>query len=198
MAGNKNKTKEAAAPVNGPKVWAMVRLHDDVCLSRHRDALNKEIASKLSGLEYFLPMHPEKIGSKIYTYVLFDGYFFVCHDGSKDFDRRLQKARGSYLDGPLQDRSRLALVKNSVVEGWRTMAREKACSYVPELGETVICIHEALERVEGEVVDIDHTNKLAHIRIKLRSRELLAPVKFANIQPKDEDPSSMDEWLRPL
>lgn len=198
-AAKKAPVQEIVQTSNGPCVWAMIRLHDDVDLARHRDALITEIRSKLPGLEYFLPMHEEKIGARVYSYVLFEGYIFVKHTGKQDFLRTLSKGKGSYLDGPLMDRNGLALVKGSTVEGYRGQAREKACSYVPEVNETVVCMHEALERVEGLVVDVDHVMKIAHIKIKLRSRELIAPVKFANIQPKDEDSSGgVEEWLRLL
>ena len=179
------------------RIWAMVRLHDDVELYRHKDSVATEIRSKLSGLEYFLPLHEEKIGNRGYIYVLFDGYFFVLHNGTVGFEASLRRARGSYLDGPVLELSgRLAYVKDSVIEGYKKTAREKASSYEPTVGEVVTCLHEALERVDGVVVDIDKVNKLAHIKIKLRSREILAPVKFANIQPKDTDPDAGAEWIR--
>ena len=181
----KVKIEPSVPQRSGPTVWAL-------------DTILSDVRSRLSGCTAYLPMHEEKIGSRNYYTVLYDNYFFVQHNGAQDFEEKLRRLRTSVIEGPLLSNGRITYKLGSFIEGLRAQALERATSYVPEVGEMVTCLHEATGRMDGLVMYVDPEEKIATVKIVMRSREIIASVKFSNIQRKEDDLDTTLEWMRAL
>ena len=184
--------------LSGPSVWALVLLHEHVDMARSKDTIIGDVRSRMPGCLVYLPMHEEKIGGRNYYTVLYDSYFFIRHDGSQDFETKLKKLHSSTVEGPLLSNGKLSYKLGSFIDKLKEQARERATSYTPEQGELVTCLHEALGRMDGLVIDVDMGAKIATVKIVMRSREIIASVKFSNIERKEDDFDTTLEWMRTL
>ncbi len=194
MAGKITKgsssKKVVVASYNPKAVWVAVELFCDVDLARHRQNVEKELNRLYRGYETFLPIHDETLNGKRYFTVLCEGYAYIKYPGTKDFDRILRDAHGTYICGPLlKSRGHFAFFPQSYIDTMAAEAKSSFASYEPRVGDKVTVQNETLSGMEGVVHEVDIINKSAIVHIKMRSQEVVAVVPFTNLDSKE------DSWM---
>ena len=132
-----------------------------------------------SDVDYFIPVHHEKMGSYLSTFVLFDGYVFIkdspnirrcLHDiydyrifaGALKSNGKIQTV-GAHIIGSLRRKLQLGLKKKIKV------------------GSRIKIMEGIFKGLEGDVMSVEEDGRQATICIKRLSREMIAPIPVTSI-----------------
>jgi len=132
------------------------------------------IISMFGEVDYFIPIHHEKIGSYTSSSVLMEGYVFVkdtplvrdCLVNLRD-QRVFSKAlcHGHHFDTVTS--TEVAVLKRKL-----KLSLKRRFS----VGEKVKILDGIFKSLEGEIISIENGGKTLMIKIKRISREMIAPV----------------------
>lgn len=131
-------------------------------------------------VEYFIPIYHEQMGSYTSTNVLFEGYVFV-----KDSDivrSNLINIKDSGLfSGLLKICGKIKMLGSKDI----AILRRKLKSSLNKKFQvgTKVKVHEGVfQNLEGEILSMESGGKIASVRIKCLSREIIAPIPTTCIE----------------
>lgn len=155
--------------------WIIIEINDQIESAGYPE-LKAAIENTFGpDVEFFIPIHHEKMGSYISTNVLFDGYVFV-KDCVKVRERLSDVRDSRYFSGVLRNSHGLEMI-NSHRIGWlRRKLRTSLNKMKVQPGIKVRILEGIFENLEGEVMSMEDGGKHAMIKIKCLSREILAPL----------------------
>lgn len=169
-------------------VWVAFTLHEFVELSRNAPQVERELRQHFGeDSEIFIPVQVQNVSSRDFCVNLFDGYAFVKHTGSQDFDRLARKMRGSYVERVLKSSGKVSYVQGSEIEKYRSKLKGMVYSFVPGVGDLVEGVEGTFKSMIGMVTRVDVVKKTADVRFKTRTREVLAKdLSFIAIALKED------------
>lgn len=172
MAKSVVKAKSNTSP---PSVWATFVLHEYVELDKLHVQIERELHNVLGkGIDCFLPVHKHKIAVHERTILLFEGYVFVKHDGTKDFEYKASRLRGMYVDRLLKQNGKPVYVNGKEIDKYRGALAEQLYSFQPIVGDMVTIIDGTFKSMQGKVLRINIVDNSADVIFKTRTREVTA------------------------
>jgi transcription antitermination factor NusG len=136
-------------------------------------------------VEYFIPIHSEKMGSYTSTSVLFEGYVFV-----KDSNLARQKLDNlkdyKIFSRILESGGRFQTVSSRTIGVLRRKLKASIHKKV-KAGTRVRILDGIFENLVGEVVSIEDNGKKMMVRIKRLSREIIAPLPSTSVVVVERD-----------
>jgi len=153
--------------------WLILELNEIEDINYH------EIESTIINIfgdkvDYFIPIHHERMGSYISTSVLIDGYVFVrdCLEVRENLNN-LQETRvfsgALFLSGKYQ-------TVNSDEIGSLKKKLKNSLKRKFIVGMRVIVLDGVFKNLKGEVISIEDSGKKVMIKIKRLTREIIAPI----------------------
>lgn len=154
--------------------WVILELNDTVDNPGYREIENAIVDTFGSEIDYFIPIHHEKIGSYISTSVLMEGYVFV--KDCEAFRESLSNVRDSNMfRGALFSSGKISTVDSHVVSGLKRRLKGSLKKQF-RIGTKVRICDGALKNLVGEVVNVEDGGLLVVVKINRLSREIIAPV----------------------
>ena len=153
--------------------WLILELNDIENLT-YKDIENAVITTFGDGVEYFIPIHHESVGTYTSTSVLMEGYAFI-----KD----CSEIRNSVFN--LREHRVFSRVL-SCSGRFQTLSSEKISDLKKKLkhsmkrkffvGSKVKVLEGTFKNLIGEVIGIEENGKRIVVKIKRISREMIAPI----------------------
>lgn len=165
--------------------WLIIELNDigEACSFAE---LNNVLQDMLGfDIDYFIPMHSEKIGSYTSTSVLFKGYVFVRD--TIDSRKKLENLSDFRIFSKILENDNKFQTVNSRTIGVLKRKLKNASRKKLKPGTKVRVLAGMLENLSGEVISLEDEGKEVMLRIKRLSREIIAPVPVTNIVVVERD-----------
>ena len=153
--------------------WLILELNDIEDINYH------EIESTIinifgDNVDYFIPIHHERMGSYISTSVLMEGYVFVRD--SEDVRQNLNNLQESRLFfGALFLSGKYQTVSSDVIGSLRKKLKNSLKRKFV-VGMEVLVLDGVFKNLRGEVISIEDSGKKVMIKIKRLTREIIAPI----------------------
>lgn len=165
-------TKSSTSP---PSIWATFVLHEYVELDKLHMQVERELRNILGkGIECFLPVHNHKVAAHERTVLLFEGYVFVKHDGTQDFEYKASRLRGMYVDRLLKQNGKPSYVNGKEIDKYRDALAEQLYPFQPTVGDMVTIVEGTFKNMQGKVLRINMIDNSADVIFKTRTREVTA------------------------
>lgn len=165
--------------------WLILELNDVFeDISYHE--IETEIAMVFGeGIDYFIPIHHEHMGSYVSTSVLMKGYIFVkdCLKVRQDLinlnDHKIFSRALTY-SGKYQtiDSEQISVLKKKL----KNLLKKKIL-----VGVKVQILDGIFKNLIGEVIGIEDNGKKIMVKIKRISREMIAPIPSTLLREVKED-----------
>jgi len=160
--------------VNVSDRWLILELNDSF-----EDVNYREIESAIDTLfgdeiDYFIPIHHERMGSYTSTSILMEGYIFIkdCLEVRQGINN-LHETK--VFVGALCCAGRYQTVNSNVISGLRKRLRNSLKKQI-ENGTKVLILGGVFKNLKGEVIGIEENGKKIMVKIKRISREIIAPI----------------------
>jgi transcription antitermination factor NusG len=154
--------------------WLILELCDFIDNIGYKDIESAMTLTFGEGIEYFIPMHHEEMGSYTSTSTLMDGYVFVkdCQEARKCLinmrDQRL-------FSKVLCEKGQYVTVDSRVIAGLKhKLSNTLKKKFIP--GIEVKILGGVFKNLIGEVIGIEDMGLKIMVKIKRRSREMIAPI----------------------
>lgn len=154
--------------------WIVVQLNDTVEIPEYREieAAVQEVFGE--GIDYFIPIHCQKVGTYTSSSILIPGYIFVKDtDKAREFLGNMGSNR--ILTGALVLDNKIQTVSSVVIAGLRRRLRNSLKKNFKPGIKVRIC-DGALKNLVGEVVGMEDEGLNVMVRVNRLSRDILAPV----------------------
>jgi len=159
--------------------WLIVELSEQG-ESASYDQLEKTLEHILGpGVDFFIPVHKEVMGSYTSMSVLFENYIFVkdCEDSRRRFDE-IKECR--YFHRILNTNGKVSTIDAQVVGSLkRKLLGLSKREY--DVGTNVKIIDGIFQNMTGEILGIEDNGRKAVVRVKTYSREIIAPMPATNL-----------------
>lgn len=162
-------------------------------LSEHADTAGyPEIVSAITSVfgseaEFFIPIHHEKLGSYVTTNVLFQGYVFV--KDSDPVQKNISNVRDNrFFAGVLKRNKKFETVNSKEITDLRRKLKASLKRKIHP-GVTVKVLEGIFENLSGEVLSMEDGGRIANVRIRCLSREIIAPIPTTCIEEEEAIPS---------
>lgn len=168
--------------------WVTVQVHEFVEFHKMGASVVREVENIMaSEVEVFIPFILHNVAGQDRPTQLFDGYIFIKHDDTHDFETRVRRARGTYLGGPLLRGGKISYISGSEIEKYREMLQKDLYSYIPSIGDTVEGLEGRFKGMLGVVEAVNEIDKVADVRFITRTRAVTATgLTFLALRPRDE------------
>lgn len=164
--------------------WLILELSDII-----EDIGYQEIESTIINLfgdsvDYFIPIHHERIGSYVSTSVLIEGYVFVrdCVEVRQNLNN-LQETK--IFSGALFFSGKYQTVDSGVISSLRKKLKNSLKRKFI-VGMEVLVLGGVFKNLKGEVISIEENGKRIMIRIKRLTREIIAPIPSTLLENVEE------------
>ena len=166
--------------------WATFTLQEYVDVAKSVTSIVREMSNILGEkIECFVPVQTHQIAAREVQVTLFEGYSFACHDGTKEFEAKARRARGTYIHGPLLNNGKLSFVSGKEISKYREKLKEMVYTYIPEAGDIIEGVDGT--NMVGIVLSVDLKNKRADVRFQTQTREVLAKnLSFIALRLKED------------
>lgn len=125
-------------------------------------------------VDYFIPIHHERMGSYISTSVLIEGYAFI-RDSTKVRESLTNLQETRVFSGALFFSGKYQTVTSDTIGSLRKKLKNSLKrKYV--VGMKVIVLEGVFKNLKGEVISIEDNGKKVMIKIKRLTREIIAPI----------------------
>ena len=125
-------------------------------------------------VDYFIPIHHERMGSYISTSILIEGYVFVRDSMEvRENLNNLQETR--IFSGALFFSGKYQTVTSDVIGSLRKKLKNSLKRKFI-VGMRVIVLEGVFKNLKGEVISIEDNGKKVMIKIKRLTREIIAPI----------------------
>jgi transcription antitermination factor NusG len=184
-----NSPQELPITPEPASAWATFLLHEYVEVSKSVASITRELTNILGDqIEVFVPVQTHNIAAREIQVILFDGYAFVKHDGSPDFDSRVKRARGSYISSALIYNGKVSYISGKEITKYREKLKEMVFSFIPEVGDLVEGVDGTFANMVGIVLSVDKVAKRSDVKFRTKTREVVARnLSFLALRLK-EDP----------
>jgi len=168
--------------------WLIIELDDNVNDVSYNDIERAIINIFGDGIDYFIPIHNEKMGSYISTSVLMEGYIFL--KDSDEVRNNIINLRDERLfSGPLFRHGKYQTIPSKTVLELKKKLKNSVKRRFP-IGTKVNVLDGIFKGMVGEVVGSNNEGKEIVIKINLISREIIAPVPSTLIEEIQENGTS--------
>jgi len=125
-------------------------------------------------IDYFIPIHHEKMGSYTSINVLFDGYVFL-KDSELNRNKLLNIKESRMFSGPLKICGKIRTLTFKELNALRRKLRNSVNKkFKPGLK---VKIHDGMfQNLDGDIISMEEGGKIANVRILCLSREIIAPI----------------------
>ena len=154
--------------------WLILELSEII-----EDVNYREIESTIINIfgdkvDYFIPIHHERMGSYVSTSVLIEGYIFIrdCPEVRENLTD-LQETR--IFSGALYFSGKYQTVTSDIIGSMRKKLKNSLKRKFI-VGMKVIVLEGVFKNLKGEVISIEDNGKKVMIRIKRLTREIIAPI----------------------
>jgi len=165
--------------------WLILELSDVI-----EDVNYHEIESTLLNIlgdkvDYFIPIHHEKMGSYVSTSILIEGYVFV--KDSLEVRQNLNNIRDNRIFlGALFLSGKYQTVNSDIINRLkRKLKNSLKRKFV--VGMKIRVLEGVFKNLKGEVISIEDNGKKVMIRIKRLTREIIAPIPSTLIEHYKEN-----------
>lgn len=135
-------------------------------------------------IEYFIPIHYEKIGSYTSTSTLFEGYVFI-KDGPESREKVSDLRDFRFFTRVLSgDHGKIHTVDAYKIGALKRKLKKSIHKKI-EIGTRVKILEGPFSNLSGEVINLEERGKRAIVRVKRLSRDMLVPVPSTSVLPLD-------------
>lgn len=153
--------------------WLILELNDSIENIDYRD-IQVAIDTVFGDVDYFIPIHHERMGSYISTSVLIEGYVFVRD--CLEVRQGIINLRGNKIFmGALFCSGKYQTVSSEVIKGLKKKLRNSLKKRL-ENGTLVLVLEGVFKDLIGEVIGVEDNGKKIMVKIKRISREIIAPI----------------------
>ena len=154
--------------------WLILELCDFIDNITYKDIEGAITVTFGEGIEYFIPMHHEEMGSYTSTSTLMDGYVFV-KDCPEARDCLLDMKDQRLFSKVLCKKGEFITVNSRTIAGLKhKLSNSLKKRFVP--GTNVKILGGVFKNLIGEVIGVEDKGLKIMVRIKRRSREMIAPI----------------------
>lgn len=154
--------------------WIIIELNDAVENVEYQDIEAAIFSTYGDGIEYFIPIYHEKMGSYTSTSTLMEGYIFV-KDCDQVRDNMINLKENRIFSKALIQSGRYQTISSTVIRGLKNQLKGSLKRKFEE-GSKVKILEGIFKNLIGEVVCVEDDGKTIMVRIKRISREILAPI----------------------
>jgi transcription antitermination factor NusG len=154
--------------------WIIIELNDAVENVEYQDIESAIFSTYGDGIEYFIPIYHEKMGSYTSTSTLMEGYIFV-KDCDQVRDNMINLKESRIFSKALIQAGRYQTIGTSVIKGLKNKLKGSLKRKFEE-GSKVKILEGIFKNLIGEVVCVEDDGKTIMVKIKRISREILAPI----------------------
>jgi transcription antitermination factor NusG len=160
--------------------WLIIELNEQGESASYPDIVASLKMVLGDDINFFVPMHYERMGSYISCSTLFQGYVFV-KDTPKVRSQISCLRESRFFLGPLRILGKVRTVTSKeVVAMKRKLINSLRINFV--VGSAVIVKSGIFKSLEGEVISLEQNGRIANVRIRCLSREIIAPVPTTCIE----------------
>jgi transcription antitermination factor NusG len=124
--------------------------------------------------EFFIPKHHEEMGSYVSTNTLFEGYAFI-KDSEEIRTRAMSLKESRFFQGVLRSYGKIRTLDSRVIGGLRKKLKNSIKKKFKP-GAVVKVLDGIFENLIGEIISTEDSGRVANVRIRCMSREIIAPV----------------------
>lgn len=154
--------------------WIIIELNDSIEDVEYRDIEAAILTTYGDGIEYFIPIHHEKMGSYTSTSTLMEGYIFL-RDCSQVRDNMINLKENKIFSRALCQSGKFQTVNSSVIKGLKNKLKSSIKRKFAE-GSRVKVLDGIFKNLIGEVMCVEDDGKKIMVKIKRISREIIAPI----------------------
>lgn len=159
--------------------WFIVELSDMGSSAGHAEIQNAICEVFGESVEYFIPIHHEKIGSYISTSILFDGYVFI-KDCPTARIRLAEICDCKLFQKVLRNSGKIYMLNSTTIGAMKRRLKNSLRKNV-RVGSHVKIVNGVFENLEGEVINIEDRGKTIVVKIERPTRVIIAPVPSTSI-----------------
>jgi transcription antitermination factor NusG len=154
--------------------WLVIELSEKGEMATYPEIVEAILTIFGSKVDYFVPIHYEEMGSYVSTNILFEGYVFVRD--SEEVRSQINNIRESRMFiGILRHCGNICTVNSKKIgilkRKLNLSLKKKFCP-----GKCVLITKGVFQNLEGEIISTENDGRVANVRIKCMSREILAPI----------------------
>ena len=154
--------------------WLILELNDALEDVNYRDIKGAIVMVFGNEVDYFIPIHQERMGSYTSTSILMKGYVFVkdcleARQGINNLHESKIFVRALFYSGKFQT------VNSDVINGLKRKLRNSLKKKM-ENGTKVLILGGIFKNLTGEVIGVENNGKEIMVKIKRISRECIAPI----------------------
>ena len=154
--------------------WLILELNDSFEDIDYREIKGAIVTVFGDEVDYFIPIHHERMGSYTSTSVLMEGYVFI-----KDCLRVRQNMNNLHeskiFSGALLNSGKFQTVNSDIIKGLKRKLKNSLKKKM-EIGAKVLILGGVFRNLCGEVIGIEENGKKIMVKIKRISREIIAPI----------------------
>jgi len=174
----------------GASDWIILELSDTVEKVSYQDIETALLTAFGDTIEYFIPIHYEKVGMYTSTSVLMEGYAFI--KDSPFVRANILNLRDQRLFSKvLCQKGRYQTLSSYAIAGLKHKLKNTLKKRF-STGTKVRVLDGCFKNLIGEVIGVEEEGKRIMIRIKRISREIIAPVPATQLQKIDDIPDERD------
>lgn len=154
--------------------WLILELDDAFEDVSYRDIKVALVTVFGEGVDYFIPIHHESMGSYTSTSVLIEGYVFIkdCLEARQGINN-LHESR--VFSGALFYSGKYQTVNSEIIKNLKRKLRNSLKKKMTN-GTKVLILGGIFKNLTGEVIGIEDNGKKIMVKIKRISREIIAPI----------------------
>ena len=154
--------------------WLILELNDAFEDVDYRDIRVAILAVFGDSIDYFIPIHHERMGSYTSTSVLMEGYVFIkdCLEVRQGINNMHES---KIFTGALFYSGRYQTVNTDVIKGLKRKLKNSLKKRIPN-GTKVMILDGIFKNLTGEVIGLEENGKKIMVKIKRISREIIAPI----------------------
>jgi transcription antitermination factor NusG len=155
------------------KKWFIIEINETANVD-YAEISNAVVTIFGDDVDYFIPIHHEKMGSYISKSILMEGYVFVRNSHIVRENINEVKDQRIFL-GPLTIGGKLQTINSHIIGSLRKKLK-KSTSKKIKVGSNVEILEGTFKKLIGEVMDVEEDGRKITVRIKRLSREIIAPL----------------------
>lgn len=162
--------------------WYIIELNDSIEGLAYRD-IEAAILTTFGDVDYFIPIHNEKMGSYTSTSTLMEGYAFI-KDGEGIRENMLNLRESKIFSKVLVQSGKYQTISSTEIRSLRAKLKNSLKRKFSE-GTKVKILEGIFKNLIGEVIGVEDDGKRIMVKIKRISREMIAPIPATLLEAID-------------
>lgn len=164
--------------------WLILELNDNIENVTYRE-IETAILNIFGDVEYFIPIHHERMDSYISTSVLMEGYAFIRDNG--DVRQTMSNLRDQRIfSGFLFYGGKFQTISMKEVNDLKRKLKRSMCKTFSD-GTSIRVMGGIFKNLRGVIINSEDNGKRVIIRIKRISREIIAPIPATLLEEVTEE-----------